>query len=66
MSSSGQVILPTSGPQGCKMIRGEPKLEELLSEPIVLLRAKSAGLSADELRALCQRARVRLSPSRRS
>jgi hypothetical protein len=35
------------------MIKGEPLLEEMLSDPIVLIRARCAGLSAEALRALC-------------
>ncbi len=46
--------------QGCQMIHGEPKLEELLSEPIVLLAAKRDGVSAEQLRALCERIRAQL------
>jgi hypothetical protein len=46
--------------QGCQMIHGEPKLEELLSEPIVLLTAKRDGVSVEQLRALCERIRAQL------
>jgi hypothetical protein len=46
------------------MIKGEPKLEELLSEPMVLMRAKSAGMSAEQLRDLCQRMKARLARER--
>jgi hypothetical protein len=42
------------------MISGEPTFEELLSEPIVLLAARSAGLSPSDLQALCEQARERL------
>ena len=42
------------------MIHGEPKLEELLSEPIVLLTAKSDHVTAEQLRALCERIRAQL------
>jgi hypothetical protein len=42
------------------MIEGEPTLEEVLAEPIVLLAAKSAGLSLGDLRALCEQIRARL------
>ncbi len=55
-----QAILRTCQAGGHGMIRGEPKLDDLLAEPIVLLRAKSAGLSPEELRALCVRLRTRL------
>jgi hypothetical protein len=53
-------ILRTCQAGGHAMIPGEPKLDDLLAEPIVLLRAKSAGLSPEELRALCVRLRARL------
>ena len=46
--------------RGSGMLKGEPKLEEVLSEPIVLLRARRAGLSEQALRALCQKVRQRL------
>jgi hypothetical protein len=39
---------------------GEPRLEEILSEPIVLLRMKAAGVTAQELRELCESVRERL------
>ncbi len=62
-SSDRQVILATSRPGGCQMIKGEPKLEEVLSEPIVLLAARSAGLSPGDLRALCEQVKARLNTS---
>jgi len=40
---------------------GEPRLEDVLTEPIVLLRMRSAGVAVQDLRALCQRVRERLS-----
>jgi DNA-binding transcriptional MerR regulator len=40
---------------------GEPQLEEILAEPIVLLRMRSTGLSIEEVRTLCECARDRLS-----
>ncbi len=61
MSSACHAILRTRRlVQGCQMIHGEPKLEELLSEPIVLLTAKSDHVTAEQLRALCERIRARL------
>ena len=59
-SSGLQVILATSRPGGRQMIEGEPTLEEVLAEPIVLLAARSAGLSLGDLRALCEQIRARL------
>lgn len=56
-SRSGHVILATRGPRGSTMIHGEPKLEEVLSEPIVRFAATSAGVSAEERRAMCERLR---------
>ena len=44
----------------CAMIHSEPKLEELLSEPIGLLTAKSDHVTAEQLRALCERIRAQL------
>jgi hypothetical protein len=63
LSRSCHAILRTTGPGGCRMIHGEPKLEELLSEPIVLLAARSAGLSPQQLKALCKRIRSKLRSS---
>ena len=61
VSSPCHAVLRTRRLVGaCAMIHGEPKLEELLSEPIVLLTAKSDGVSAEQLRALCERIRARL------
>ena len=60
MSTSAHPILPTHQVLSSCFIKGEPPLEEVLSEPIVLLTARSAGLSAQELRELCERARERL------
>jgi hypothetical protein len=62
-SSDRQVILATSRPGGWPMTKGEPKLEEILAEPIVLLAARSAGLSQGELRALCEQVSARLKAS---
>jgi hypothetical protein len=42
------------------MLHGEPRLEEILSEPIVLMAARRDGVSVAELRALCERIRLRL------
>jgi hypothetical protein len=61
VSSPCHAVLRTRRLVGaCAMIHGEPKLEELLSEPIVLLTAKRDGVSAEQLRALCERIRARL------
>jgi len=35
-------------------IQGEPPLAELLAEPIIRLRAAKAGVTTDQLRALCR------------
>lgn len=55
-----RAILRTQHVLSTCLIKGEPKLEEVLSEPIVLLRARSAGLSPDALRRLCQKVRQEL------
>ncbi len=39
------------------MIQGEPPLDELLSEPIIWLIARSDGVSLDELRTLYETVR---------
>jgi hypothetical protein len=36
-------------------IKGELQLAELLSDPIITMRAASAGVTQDELRTLCER-----------
>lgn len=48
-----RAILRTGHVLSTCMIKGEPLLEEMLSDPIVLIRARCAGLSAEALRALC-------------
>jgi len=61
MSSPCHAILRTHQPMGeCTMLHGEPKLEELLSEPIVLLTAKSDHVTVEQLRALCEQVRAQL------
>ncbi len=50
-------ILRTQHVLSTCLIKGEPKLEEVLSDPIVLLRARSAGLSPEALRCLCYEVR---------
>lgn len=42
------------------MIHGEPPLDELLSEPIVRLLARSEGISLEELASLCEAVRAKL------
>ena len=42
------------------MMRGEPTLEELLSEPIVRLLMRSDGISLGELVELCRAVRALL------
>ena len=54
-------ILPTQRVLSACLVMGEPQREEILAEPIVLLRMKSTGLSVEEVRTLCERARDRLS-----
>ncbi len=58
--ASSQAILPTHRVLSACLVMGEPRLEDILSEPIVLLRMKAAGVTAPEVRALCQRTRERL------
>jgi hypothetical protein len=48
-----RAILRTRHVLSTCMIKGEPSFEEMLSDPIVLVRAKCAGLSPQALRALC-------------
>ena len=54
-------ILPTQRVLSACLVMGEPRLEEILAEPIILLRMRSTGLSVEEVRTLCERARDRLS-----
>ncbi len=54
-------ILPTHRVLSACLVMGEPRLEDVLTEPIVLLRMRSAGVTVQDLRALCQRVRERLS-----
>lgn len=42
------------------LISGEPKLEDVLSECIILIRAQAAGLSERDLRLLMVQAQQRL------
>lgn len=42
------------------LVMGEPSLDELLAEPIVLVRMKSAGGTAQEVWGLCERVRETL------
>ena len=53
--SSDCVILRTAHVLSTCRIKGEPQLAELLSEPIIKMRAASAGVTEDELRTLCER-----------
>ncbi len=55
-----RAILPTHRVLSACLVMGEPRLEEILSEPIVLLRMKAAGVTAQELRELCESVRERL------
>ncbi len=54
-------VLPTHRVLSACLVMGEPRLEEILAEPIVLLRMRSAGVTVQEVRALCVRARDKLS-----
>jgi hypothetical protein len=45
---------------GAGFISGEPKLEHVLSECIILLRARAAGLSERDLRKVVVQAQQRL------
>ncbi len=54
-------VLATHRVLSACLVMGEPRLEEILAEPIVLLRMRSTGLSVEEVRTLCERARDRLS-----
>ena len=36
------------------LVMGEPSLDELLAEPIVLVRMKSAGVTVQEVQELCK------------
>jgi hypothetical protein len=58
---SSHTILPTQRVLSACLVIGEPQLEEILAEPIVLLRMRSTGLSVEEVRTLCECARDRLS-----
>jgi hypothetical protein len=46
-------------PEDCWQ-KGEPKLEEILEDPIVLARMRSTGVTAQDLRELCHQVRDRL------
>ncbi len=54
-SSLDGVMLRTRHVLSTCLIKGEPLLSEVLSDPIIKLRAASAGVTEGELRALCQR-----------
>ena len=58
--SNDRAILRTQRVLSTCLIKGEPPLEEVLSDPIVLLRAQRAGLTKEGLRALCDSSRERL------
>jgi hypothetical protein len=53
-------ILRTSSVLHERYLHGEPALEELLAEPIVVLAASRDGLSIEALRAQCLELRGRL------
>ncbi len=57
--ASAQTILPTHRVLSACLVMGEPRLEEILTEPIVLLRMKAAGVTAQEVRGVCRRVRER-------
>jgi len=42
------------------MLQGEPPLDELLSEPMIVLLADSDGITTEELVRLCAEVRERL------
>jgi hypothetical protein len=58
--ASPQAILPTHRVLSACLVMGEPTLEQILSEPIVLIRIRRTGMSVDEVRDLCRRTRERL------
>ena len=70
LSSSLRHIRPANVRAGERgMIHGEPKLEEILSEPIVLMLAERDGVKVEELHALVDDVRRKMAaclPSRRS
>ncbi len=59
--SSTNAVLPTHRVLSACLVMGEPRLEEILAEPIVLLRMRSAGVTVEEVRTLCEHARDKLS-----
>jgi hypothetical protein len=59
-----QAILPTHRVLSACLVMGEPTLEQLLAEPIVLLRIRRTGVTVDQVRDLCRRTRERLTAAR--
>lgn len=57
-------FLPTHRVLSACLVMGEPRLPEILAEPIVLLRMKAAGVTAQEVRTLCGQVRERLEAGR--
>ena len=53
-------ILRTSSVLHERYLHGEPTLEELLAEPIVVLAARRDGMSVEALREHCLQVRSRL------
>ena len=60
MTTSAPPILRTHRVLSACLVMGEPTLEQILTEPIVLIRMKSAGVTVQELQDLCERVRKRL------
>jgi len=59
-------ILRTSSVLHERYLHGEPTLEEILAQPIVVLAARRDGLSVEALRAHCLEVRSRLRGTARS
>lgn len=61
-----RAILPTHRVLSACLVMGEPTLEELLAEPIMLMRMRSAAVTAQELRDLCGKVRETVEAARRT
>jgi hypothetical protein len=60
MTQPAHPILPTHQVLSSCFIKGESTLDEVLTDPLMQLMARSAGLSLQDLRELFERARQRL------
>ncbi len=60
MTQPAHPIIPTHQVLSACFIKGEPTLEEVLTDPLMQLMARSAGLSLQDLRELFERVRQRL------